>query len=322
MSGQDFSVDAQRRMFQEAQERERQAAENKKASRKIRAATAGAHGGVALSGMMAALDAGEDEKKKGYGDDDDDSLGDDWSLGSEESFYVGIERADYAQPNNLEMYGEGKEDDVVKEDRLGISRVSVNIVNREASSGAGGLDWDAEIPIHEDKTSSLYEFMNGPSGDVHPVPHKKDAVVAHPIVGTSLEWDEGKKLGDDDDAVDQVYEHKAAEGKAFIDKLVGATPGKESFGDVGGPATPGPGAGGAYPTLSPMMLFSPGLTPKAAEGEDNGVRQMRERELKKAAAADADAKLEKMKAVIEKNTAKGKVEAIVLMKQLERMMKE
>ena len=49
---------------------------------------------------------------------------------------------------------------------------------------------------------------------------------------------------------------------------------------------------------------------------------MRERELKKAAAVDADAKLERMKALIERNTSKGKVEAIVLIKQLEKMMAE
>ena len=333
MSGKDFSVDAQRRMFQETQERERAEAEAKKASRKIKQATAGAAGGVALSGLMANLES-DKPKTVTIGDDDDDSLGDDYSLGSEESFYVGIERADYAQPNNLEMYGEEEKDDYeIKEDRLGISRVSIAIVNREDKAGLSGSDWDAAIPIHADKSSSLHDFMNGSVENVKASRSKKDTVVAMPIIGTSLEWKEEAKLGDADDAaVDQVYQHRAAEGKMFIEKMIG--------GDSSGVATPGamatPGAksavgsgagGGTYPVISPMALFSPGITTpgtdRVVEGEDNAVRQMRERELKKNASAESAKKMTEFKKFIATNKdGSGKVDAFRLMKQLEKMMEE
>lgn len=330
----DFSVDAQRRMFVQAQERERQAAENKKASRKIKQTTAGADS-IAMSGLMSSLENGTPAKSKMQlvGADDDDSIADDWSLGSEESFYVGIERADYAQPDNLEMYGEEKEEDYeIKEDRLGISRVSVAIVNR-ADNGKVE-DWDADIPIHDEKSSSLHEFMNGVgAGAGKARAAKKDVTVAMPLVGTMLEWKEESKLGDEGDAaIDQVYEHKAAEGKTFIDKFVGSssTPGKS--GSVAAEmATPGAkstgGGEGHYPVLSPMALFSPGITTpgvdKVVEGEDNGVRQMRERELKRAASTDAHNKMAQMKKLISSSKdSKGKVDAYAMMKQMEKLMAE
>ena len=151
---------------------------------------------------------------------------------------------------------------------------------------------------------------------------KKDNLVAMPIVGSSLNWKEESKLTQDDNAatIDQVYGHKAAKGKAFINKIVNApskskTPGKDGGNDYGGggskdgstmaymacpPTTPGttmhmtpgmktPGGesrvvgGGNYPVISPMALFSPGLTTtgvgggggtgtKVVEGEDIGLR--------------------------------------------------
>mmetsp|Transcript_26822 Transcript_26822/g.42376 ORF Transcript_26822/g.42376 Transcript_26822/m.42376 type:complete len:411 (-) Transcript_26822:209-1441(-) len=401
----DFSVDAQRRMFIEQQERERQAAETKKASRKAKQALNNndrdnnAVSGVALSGLMSNLENNGNgtsnnnnnntPKKVNVGEDDDDSIGDDdcWSLDSEESFYVGIERADYAQPNNLEMYGEEKEDDKnyeLKEDRFGISRVSMAIINREGNSdgnkGNGGKvvammdDWDVDIPIHDEKSSSLHEFMNGTKGNLNnanKASSKKDNFVAMPIVGSSLDWKEESKLTEDDNAAttDQVYEHKAAEGKAFIDKIVNApsestTPGKDG-GDgedastvasmacppttpgttvlmTPGMKTPGGGSrvvgGGNYPVISPMALFSPGLTTtgggdgggvgtgtrtKVVEGEDNALRQMRERELRKEASNDATKKMRDFKKMIAtKKDENGKVDVYEMMKMLEKMMDE
>ena len=341
----DFSVDAQRRMFIEQQERERQAAETKKESRKIKRATAGgATSGVELSGLMSNLESGAPSKKVLVGDDDDDSIAndDDWSLNSEESFYVGIERADYAQPDNTEMYGEESkdlDDYELTEDRLGISRVSVAVVNRERSTGKRvALDWDADIPIvHESKSSSLYDFMNGTgsSGGAGSKGNtKKDIVVAMPLIGSCLDWKEESKLGEEDDAaIDQVYQHKAAEGKTFIEKLVGSgntgegtpMPGTPAGMSATTPASARAAGGGNYPVLSPMALFSPGITTPGAivEGEDNGVRQMRERELRKEASVGARQKmmdLKKMIATTKDNT--GKVDAYAIMKQLEKMMED
>mmetsp|Transcript_22267 Transcript_22267/g.46576 ORF Transcript_22267/g.46576 Transcript_22267/m.46576 type:complete len:407 (-) Transcript_22267:218-1438(-) len=397
----DFSVDAQRRMFIEQQERERQAAETKKASRKAKQAFLNSNtdradanavsSGVALSGLMSNLENNNGvgtnnnnntpSNKVNVGEDDDDSIGDDWSLDSEESFYVGIERADYAQPNNLDMYGEEKEEDKnyeLKEDRFGISRVSIAIINREGNSdGTKGNkgkvvamtdDWDVDIPIHDEKSSSLHEFMNGTNltNNANNASSKKDNFVAMPIVGSSLDWKEESKLTEDDNAaIDQVYEHKAAEGKAFIDKIVNApsestTPGKDGGGGEDAstvasmacpPTTPGatmlmtpgmktPGGGsrvvggGNYPVISPMALFSPGLTTtggvggggdrtKVVEGEDNALRQMRERELRKEASNDATRKMRDFKKMIAtKKDGNGKVDAYEMMKMLEKLMDE
>jgi len=343
-------------MFIEQQEREREEAENRRASRKIKQATSSASSGVALSGLMSNLESGGADglaaaaaKHRHVGEDDDDSIGDqdDWSLDSEDSFYVGIERADYAQPNNLEMYGEENKDDededwFTKEDRFGISRVSVSIINRENNSklglGSGNkaavvLDWDADIPIHEEGRSSLHEFMNGTSagGNNRGLKGKKDKFVARPVVAASLAWREEGKLGDGDDAaIDQVYEHEAAEGKMFIDKIVNET-GKDGEGaTVGGLVSASSrgikssgGARGNYPVISPMALFSPGITTgsKVVEGEDNGVRQMRERELRKDASAEGIQKMKDVKKLLaSKKDKSGKVDAYEMMKLLEKMM--
>ena len=166
--------------------------------------------------------------------------------------------------------------------------------------------------------------MNGMKGNLNnanKASFKKDNFVAMPIVGSSLNWKEESKLTQDDNAatIDQVYEHKAAKGKAFINKIVNApsestTPGKDGGNDYGrggsedgstmasmmcplttpgtamlmtpGMKTPSGGSrvvgGGNYPVISPMALFSPGLTTtggggggdtgtKVVEGEDNGL---------------------------------------------------
>lgn len=322
----DFSVDAQKRMFLEQQERERQAAENRRATRKIRQASAGAGGAVALSGLMSSLEGGAGgdgaapaakARVRVVGDDDDDSIGDggdDWSVGSEESFYVGIERADYAQPDNLEMYGESKDEDYeLKEDRLGISRVSVALINMQnrASADGGKLDWDADLPaVHDEKSgSSLHEFMNASSGGGAKSSSGKNVVVATPLVGSTLDWKEEGTLAEDDDAaIDQVYQHKAAEGKMFIDKLVGEGSG------------PSPGVN---PVLGPMAIFSPLQGASVVEGEDNGLRQMRERELRKDASAQAAKKMAELKKLIASSKdSRGKVDAFDIMKQIEKMMAE
>mmetsp|Transcript_24920 Transcript_24920/g.56859 ORF Transcript_24920/g.56859 Transcript_24920/m.56859 type:complete len:334 (+) Transcript_24920:154-1155(+) len=317
----DFSVETQRKMFMEAQEKARQAAENKRNTRKIRSATAGASG-IALSGMMANMENPRPGGRTVVGDDDDDSLGgDDYSVDSEESFYVGIERADYAQPDSLEMYGTGSDGDLeIREDLLGISRASVAIINRTGGDGKV-TDWDGELVIHDEKTSSLYDFMHGTTSRDG---KRQSAVVGRPIVGSGLDWTEESKLGDGDaDAGDQVYEHGAAEGKAFIDKLVGDS---SSSAAVGGPATPGKseadaGREGSLPVLSPMALFSPGITgpvKSGGDGESNAVRQMREREIRKDAAAEKMAEIKKL--VMSKKDNSGMVDAEALMKQMEALM--
>lgn len=350
----DFSVDAQRRMFVEQQERERQADENKRTTRKIKQAMGGGTPtGVELSGLMSRIDEddGTARKRVVVGDDDDDSIADDdWSLDSEESFYVGIARADYAQPDNMDMYGEEKEEGgLMREDRFGISRVSVAMMNRE----------NYTVPIHDESTSrSLYEFMNGPSGNRSRAKNdraKRDQFVAMPIVGSGIDWKEENKLGEDDTAaIEQVYEHKAAEGKMFIDKIVNAsreTPGKDGASTVGEmscpPTTPGflatapgimaPGSTpgyksgegrvGHYPVLSPMALFSPGITTavgaKIVEGEDNGLRQMREREIRKEANVNAVQKMKDFKKVMLANKDRtGKVDAFEMMQMLEQIMEK
>jgi len=317
----DFSVDAQRKMFMEAQEKARQAAENKRSTRKIKSATAGASG-IALSGMMANL---ENPRPGGrpttVGDDDDDSLGgDDYSIDSEESFYVGIERADYAQPDNLEMYGAGADGDLeIREDLLGISRVSVAVINRTGGDGKV-TDWDGELVIHDEKTSSLYDFMHGTTSQSSRDGKRQSAVVDRPIVGAGLDWTEESKLRDGDaDAGDQVYEHGAAEGKRFIDQFVGAS---STSAAVGVPTTPGkseagPRREGSVPVLSPMALFSPGITGPGS-GESNAVRQMREREIRKDAATKKMAEIKKL--VTSTQDHSGKVDVESLMKQLEAML--
>jgi len=326
----DFSVVAQRRMFMEQQEKERAAAEAKKQSRKMKAATAAAGAsGIMMSGMMNNLE--NTKSTRVVGDDDDDSIGDDYSVGSEESFYVGIERADYAQPDNFEIYGEEKEDLEEKEDRLGISRVSVKVINREGGDNNESIiNWDTDIPIHSEMSSSLYEFMNGStSTKAASGIAKKDVVVAKPLIGSRLDWKEQNKLDANDDGVEQVYEQEAAEGKFFINKFVETA--QESRGqgltvDVSHPTSPGEattasGVPGNFPILSPMSLFSPIATGAVTNQEDNAVRQMREREIKKDALADANREvLAKVKELVAAHKDEsGKVQGIKLTQELEKL---
>lgn len=329
----DFSVDAQRRMFMEQQEKERAAAEARKQSRKIKAATAagGATSGIMMSGMMSNLENSKSPRL--VGDDDDDSIGDDYSIGSEESFYVGIERADYAQPDNFEIYGEEKADIDEKEDRLGISRISVNVINLEGGdSNTSSINWDTDIPIHSEKSSSLYEFMNGStSTKTASGMSKKDVVVAKPLNVSSLDWKEENKLQVNDDDVEQVYEQEAAEGKFFINKLVGTA--QEPRGqtgltvDVSYPMSPEAttiATSGNPPILSPLSLFSPVATGSVANQEDNAIRQMRERELKKDVIEDANKEvLAKVKELIAAHKDEsGKVNGVELTQELEKLLIE
>ena len=240
----DFSVESQRRMFIQEQERERQAAEFRRSSRRIRKASNSE--AVVSGGLMSALEEeGKEMQSSGgrmarVGDDDDDSIADDWSLDSEESFYVGIERADYAQPNNLEMYGEEEKDASLelKEDRLGISRVSVKIIHRERDGGTVD-NWDEDIsPIHEQSTS-LHQFMTGGGGDLRRGgsgvgQSKKDVMVAMPFVAKGIQYKGNRGYGEDDDTSSaQVYQQEAAEGKMFINKLVeGSSSNKHTNGNA------------------------------------------------------------------------------------------
>ncbi len=325
----DFSVDAQRRMFMEQQEKERAAAEARKQSRKIKAATAaGGASDIMMSGMMSNVENSKSPRL--VGDDDDDSIGDDYSIGSEESFYVGIERADYAQPDNFEIYGEEKADLDEKEDRLGISRVSVKVINLEGGdSNASSINWDTDIPIHSEKSSSLYEFMNGStSTKTASGMSKKDVVVAKPLIVSSLDWKEENKLQVNDDDVEQVYEQEAAEGKFFINKLVGTAQEPRGQGltvDVSYPMSPEAttiATSGNPPILSPLSLFSPVATGSVANQEDNAIRQMRERELKKDVLEDANKEvLAKVKELIAAHKdVSGNVNSVELTQELEKLL--
>lgn len=312
MSGlKDFSVDAQRRMFVEQQERERRIAEDRKASRRaVRDRSAG--------GAAAKATKVDDDDDYSVDDENDDG---DRSINSEESFYVGIERADYAQPDSAEIYG-GEEDDDCGgggrgprgEDRLGIARVGgVGVVV--------GSDWDADvIPIHNEGCGSfLHDFMNGVvasgGGGGHSA-RGRNPVVAVPHVDPDVGWTErsgrgpGTVADDDDDAggADQVYNHCAAEGKAFIETV------------VAGGASP-PGGKAAVPVLSPVAMYSPGIVFGVGGAEDNGARQMRERELRKEASADAVQRMVGLRDAIAAAAATGTVNANELMKKLDEMMK-
>lgn len=405
----DFSVDAQRRMFIEKQALEKHLAEEARGSKERH------HKRHHKSRTTTTTSSNRD-------DDDDDSIiadnnnhhdndsdnDDEFSLDSEESVYVGIERADYTQPDNLALYGgnnlhgrssysshyENEEGEEKKEDRLGISHVSIAIINRQQQQQQqqqGGpqivLDWDADIPIlHDEKSSSsLHEFMNGTTrnsaGDVagKSSTSKKNVLVAMPLVGgissnnkvgngntNLLTWNDedhhcGKQRGggEDSDTIDQVYQHKAAEGKMFIDEILSAITTTTSTtasttiaiadaasstmrsASVGGE---GVGGGGTYPKLSPLQMYIPGIVAsengrggKSALVEDNNfMRQMRERELRKEekarvveramqemremiATADADITTDKADA---DPTGVTLVDANALMKKLEELMVE
>jgi len=289
-------------MFIQEQERERQAAEFRKSSRKILKASlsgsgSGASSSIMISGLMSQLETGKSgfEPKTRVGDDDDDSIADDWSQDSEESFYVGIERADYTQPNNLEMYGREDDEAEVKEDCLGISRLSAAAVDSEK-----GVD-RSKICFHD------HSFITGNA--------MKDVLVTKPIGVMGLDY-RGNVLFDDSDSNAQVYQQEAAEGKMFINKLIAdskpggiehvmnvpaTTPAKSQNVNVAPFATPGariagPDASlpktGQFPLLSPLTLFSPLATRgKVIEGEDNAMRQMRERQIRRESADEANAAL-------------------------------
>ena len=312
MSGlKDFSVDAQRRMFVEQQERERRIAEDRKASR--RAGRARSAGGAAAKTAVVV-----DDDDYSVDDENDDG---DRSINSEESFYVGIERADYAQPDSAEIYGGEEEDDgggggrgPRGEDRLGIARVGgVGVVV--------GSDWDADvIPIHNEGCGSfLHDFMNGvvaSGGGGRQSARGINPVVAVPHVDQDVGWTERSGRGpgttgadDDDDAggVDQVYNHGAAEGKAFIETI------------VAGGASP-PGGEAAVPVLSPVAMYSPSIVFGVGGAEDNGARQMRERELRREASADAVRRMAGLRDAIAAAAATGTVDANELMKKLDKMM--
>jgi hypothetical protein len=313
----DFSVESQRRTFIAEQERERAAAENRRSSRKISKAASSASGSnVAMSGMMSRLD-------------DDDSVGS-CSVGSEESFYVGIERADYTSPNNLEMYGEESKDFVEKEDRLGIGRVDVKV-------------WDANVgrdvvPVHE--SSSLYQFMTGKKEAVSASASKKDMLVAMPLVVDGIHYKQGL-FGEEDHT--QVYQQEAAEGKMFINKLVEGGKSSDDTSTVAEmviqptttpakrlvntpfttPGTARTARGGHYPVISPMALFSP-YVGQVSTGEDNALRQLREREIRKDASEEAkrqyDEKLMKLQKMLESLTEDG-CPVSELKKQMEDVLK-
>eukprot|EP00804_Cyclotella_cryptica_P025243 CCRYP_010353-RA/>CCRYP_010353-RA protein AED:0.00 eAED:-0.00 QI:0/-1/0/1/-1/1/1/0/344 len=320
----DFSVESQRRTFIAEQERERQAAELRRSSRKIVRASATNNGAIKMSGMMRRLD------------DDDDSVGS-CSVGSEESFYVGIERADYTSPDNLEMYGEEEKGDMYeKEDRLGIGRIKLN---RLVCSD----NWEEDVvPVHE-KSSSLYQFMTGAVNDgLSANAPKKDVLVAMPLVVDEIYYKQGTATKDEDHS--QVYQQEAAEGKMFINKFVGGT--SSAAEDVSTVAdmvnqptatpagkrhtstpftTPGTqrtARQGHYPTISPMALFSPYLG--EVSGEDNAMRQLREREIRKNASEDAKKKFEErvknLQSLVERLSEDGKLDVAELTKQMDAMV--
>lgn len=287
----DFSVESQRKAFIAEQESERAAAENRRTSRRITKATS--RNGVdpiQMSGMMSRLD-------------DDDSIGS-CSIGSEESFYLGIERADYTSPDNLEMYGESQ-DFVAKEDRLGIGRVKI------------WEDKSHDVVFHEEG-SSLYTYMTGGKDEKYAsCTSKKDVLVALPLVVDGINYKRGLN-GEMDHS--QVYQQDAAEGKMFINKMLegSSAAGDDTVADVVNqpastparvqsntpfttPRTDAKTRGGHYPTISPMTLFSPYIG-QTSNGEDNTIRQLREREIRKDATNEAkhqyDEKIDKLQELL------------------------
>ncbi len=95
------------------------------------------------------------------------------------------------------------------------------------------------------------------------------------------------------------------------------------------------GAGGFYPKLSPLQVYVPGITTmKDVIGEDNGLRQMRERELRKEESARVAAQtMRELKEMIntvattatstneeDMTETTTMVDAQVLMKKLEELM--
>ena len=78
------------------------------------------------------------------------------------------------------------------------------------------------------------------------------------------------------------------------------------------------------PTLSPLSLFSPTATGTVTNQEDNAVRQMRERELKKNVLEDANREvLAKVRELIAaRKDESGKVVGIELTLELEKLLIE
>jgi len=291
----DFSVDAQRRMFVEQQERERQLADAKKATRR------------ASKKDRASIVNDDDDDYSVYDDNDGNSVD------SEESFYVGIERADYTQPDTTEMYGydDGMMNRGGDEDRLGIARIG----------GWLGGDGVIKQTFHDENSgSSLHEFMNGVGGmrlDGES-PRRKNTIVAVPLTDSNLGWSENGKLWDtDDDGVDQVYQYKAAEGKTFIETIVKGAPSSIVSSventlpivDVGN---------GTVPVLAPISMYTPGVTGGV---EDNAARQMREREYRKDANARTDSIMRELRdeisAAMSRDDSTGMIDGKDLMKKLE-----
>jgi hypothetical protein len=230
------------------------------------------------------------------------------------------------------------------------------------------VDWDADIPIlydEKNRSSSLHAFMNGSSGAVDNVgvgKSKKNMLVAMPLVGSGtsgttnlLNWNEDHVLKDDnarggENSDDQVYQHKAAEGKMFIDKILSA-PTTNAPATTMAPTfdaastTVRSSGGGTYPTLSPLQMYIPGISVTgngggggggnaAVKGEDNFMRQLRERELRREENARVVARtMQEMRDVIAsaasstahtdaESTETTIVDANALMKRLEELMVE
>jgi hypothetical protein len=300
----DFSVDAQRRMFVEQQERERQIAEAKKATRR-------ASRKVQVSNVV------NDDDDYSVNDDDDDGN----SIDSEESFYVGIERADYTQPDTTDMYGcdDGMNNRGGDEDRLGISRI-------EGWLG-GGDGVIKKLSLHDETSgSSLHEFMNGVGGTRldGQSPRRKNTIVAVPLTDANLGWSENGKLGDiDDDGVDQVYQHKAAEGKTFIETIIKGAPSSSMVSSIENtlPSIVDGHKGGTLPVLAPITMYTPGIVTGGVE--DNDVRQMREREHRNEANARTDCIMKELRDALSTATSgdsTGMIDAKELMKKLEGML--
>jgi hypothetical protein len=306
----DFSVESQRRTFIAEQERERAALENRRSSRRLTKA-ASSNNTIAISGITSHLD-------------DDDSVGS-CSVGSEESFYVGIERADYTSPNNLEMYGEA-EDFVEKEDRLGIGRVNVVEICENI------------VPVHEE-SSTLHQFMTGRKKS----DSQKDVLVAMPLVVNGLQYKSDLIIEEDHT---QVYQQQAAEGKMFINKLVGnkssdeenastvadvvnqpteATPAKRLKNPIATSGAQRTMKGrGHYPVITPTALLSPYMG-QVSNCEDNTMRQLREREIRKDASDEAkrqyDVKLNKLQEILGSLSEDG-FSASEMKKQMEDILKD
>lgn len=342
----DFSVESQRKMFAEEQERERKATESRRASRRMSKGVSAANGSsseVAMSGLLSNLESVSSRKSKGprVGEDDDDSIisDDDLSIGSEESFYVGIEPADYAQPDNLAMYGAGDESEEIREDRLGIVRASADVISRE-----NNMEFFAdEAPRVHEKGSDLHDFMAG--CDIS-ADKSSERVVDMPLNARGVDF--VKKIEIDEDLANaQVYEQEAAEGKAFIEQLIGtsalqaSTP--TSYTDMVTPGTKGtnqsfftPGResdtptnvgkrSGNFPVLSPSVLFSP-FAQNSGDCEENITRQLREREIRKEASLEAQnivaEKMMDLQKYIAEATERGggKVDAAELARQMEKLL--